>query len=135
MTGFIVKDHLGSEGHCGQFGKKFSPDQVIPGESGFAEVIYVLTRHSYCFLSILGQVQGVIGRGDINTPYMRMWLFGIITLTEMRMTELFKSYFKDDGWHKYIPEARLKAARDLQMERRRLNQHYELIDCLQTKVC
>ena len=60
-----------------------------------------------------------------------MWLFGIITLREMYMTNLVKSYFKDREWYKLIPEARLKAAQDLQLERKRFNQDFKLIDCLQ----
>lgn len=77
VAGFIVQDRLGSDGHCGRFSQALSPDQVLSGESGFAEVIHVLTRHSYCFISMLGQIQGVISREDVNKPYMRMWLFGI----------------------------------------------------------
>ena len=80
---------------------------------------------------MLGQIQGVISREDVNKPYMRMWLFGIITLTEMRITELVKSHFRGDEWYHLIPEARVQAARNLQLERKRLNQHVELIDCLQ----
>lgn len=131
VTGFIVEERLGTEGNCGEFCQTFSPDQVITVDSGFAEVIHVLTRHSYCFLSMLGQIQGVVRREDVNKAYMRMWLFGIIALTEMRITELIKSQFRSDQWQELLPEARLKAARDLQMERKRLNQHIELIDCLQ----
>jgi hypothetical protein len=131
VTGFIDRDRLGSEGNCGRFSQAFSPDQVLTGDAGFAEVIHVLNRHSYCFISLLGQIQGVISREDINKPYMRMWLFGIITLTEMRMTELVKSHFRGEEWHHLIPEARLHAARNLKLERKRLNQYVELIDCLQ----
>jgi hypothetical protein len=131
VAGFIDRGRLGSEDHCGRFSQAFSPDQVLTGDAGFAEVIHVLTRHSYCFISMLGQIQGVISREDVNKPFMRMWLFGIITLTEMRISELVKGYFKGDEWHRLIPEARLQAARNLQLERKRLNQHFELINCLQ----
>lgn len=131
VTGFVVKDRLGLEGNIGRYRRSFSTDQVITGDSGFADVIYVLTRHSLCFLSMLGQIQGVIVREDVNRPFMRMWLFGIITLTELRMTELVKSHFKQSEWHDLLPETRLKTAKSLQLERKRLNQHVELIDCLQ----
>ena len=72
VTGYIVKDRLGSEGNCAAFSRAFSPDQVITGDAGFAEVIHVLNCHGYCFLSIFGQIQGVINREDVNKPYMRM---------------------------------------------------------------
>jgi hypothetical protein len=131
VTGFIVEDRLGLEGNCGAFSQAFSRDQVITGDTGFAEVIHVLNRHGYCFLSIFGQIHGVISREDVNKPYMRMWLFGIITLTEILMTEMIKSHFRRDEWRDLIPEARLTAALNLQQERKRLNQCVELIDCLQ----
>ena len=131
VTGFITRNRLGPEGICGRFSQAFSPDQVLSGDAGFTDVIHVLTRHTYCFLSLLGQVQGVISRDDVNKPYMRMWLFGIITMTEMRVTELVRSHFGHGEWQHLIPEARLKVARNLQLERKRLKQHFELIDCLQ----
>ncbi len=131
VTGFIAQVHLGAEGICGTLSRAFSSDQVLSGDAGFAEVIHVLTRHDYCFVSLLGQIQGVISRDDINKPYMRMWLFGIITLTEMRITELVRGHFGHGSWQDLIPEARLKVARNLHLERKRLNQYCDLIDCLQ----
>ncbi len=131
VTGFIALVHLGAEGICGTLSRAFSSDQVLSGDAGFAEVIHVLTRHDYCFVSLLGQVQGVISRDDVNKPYVRMWLFGIITITEMRVTEVVRSHFSLGEWQGLIPEARLEAARNLQLERKRLNQHCDLIDCLQ----
>ncbi len=131
VKGFIALSHLEAEGICGTFSRTFSNDQVLPGDAGFAEVIHILTRHDYCFVSLLGQVQGVISRDDVNKPYVRMWLFGLITLMEMRVTELVTNHFTRDEWQNLIPEARLKAARNLQQERARLNQQCDLIDCLQ----
>ena len=131
VTGFIALAHLAAEGICGTLSRAFSSDQVLSGDAGFAEVIHALTRHDYCFVSVLGQIQGVISRDDVNKPYVRMWLFGLITLTEMRITELVRSHFGHDQWQGLIPEARLKVARNLQLERNRINQHCELIDCLQ----
>ncbi len=131
VTGFVTLEHLDKGGVCGTLSRAFSADQVLPGDSGFAEVIHALTRHDFCFISLLGQVQGAISRSDINKPYMRMWLFGIITLTEMRVTELVEQHFEQDAWQELLPAARLRVAQDFQQERQRLNQDCELIDCLQ----
>jgi len=122
VTGFVTIDQLDKGGVCGTLSRPFSADQVLPGDSGFAEVIHALTRHDFCFISLLGQVQGAISRNDINKPYMRMWLFGIITLSEMRVTELVKQHFEHDAWQELLPAARLKVAQDFQQERQRLNQ-------------
>jgi len=56
-----------------------------------------------------------------------MWLFGIVTLTEMRMTKLIKNRFIGEEWQDLIPEARRLAALNLQQERKRFNQNVELI--------
>ena len=131
VTGFTTLDLLESSDVFDMAKRIFSSDQVLSGDAGFAEVIHVLTRHDYCFVRLLGQVHGVISRDDINKPYVRMWLFGIITLTELRITELIKAHFGPDEWHDLIPEARLNLAKNLQQERKQLNQHCELVDCLQ----
>lgn len=131
ITGFITRNQLGAVGTAGKYSRNFSQDQVLSGDAGFAEVIHVLTRHDWCFVALLGEIQGVINRNDINKPYMRMWLFGIITLTEIRLTELIKNHFKGNEWCDLIPSARLQAAKEMQQEKQRVNQYYDLIDCLQ----
>lgn len=131
VVGFTTSDLLDTCDNDEILKRSFSSDQVLSGDAGFAEVIHVLTRHDYCFVRLLGQVHGVISRDDINKPYVRMWLFGIITLTEKHITELVRTHFDHDEWHGLIPEARLKLAENLQHERKQINQHCELIDCLQ----
>lgn len=131
VKGYLVLNNISGKRTCGSASRPFSSDQVLSGDAGFAEVVHVLTRHEYCFVSLLGQIQGVIGREDTNKPYMRMWLFGIITLTEMRITEVIKKHFGLNEWQNLIPTARLEAAKAIQLEKARINQQSELIDCLQ----
>jgi hypothetical protein len=47
------------------------------------------------------------------------------------VAELWITATRKDEWQELLLEARVKEARDLQMERKRLNQHIESIDCLQ----
>ena len=131
VMGFVTRAQLDDTGACGTYIRYFARDQVLIGDAAFAEVIHVLTRHDYCFISLLGQVQGVINRNDVNKPYMRMWLFGIITLFEMGMTQMIREHFAGTPWEERLTEARVEAARRLWNERRRLNQQCDLIDCLQ----
>jgi len=131
VKGYLALNNISGMTTCGSASRPFSSDQVLSGETGFAEVVHVLTRHEYCFVSLLGQIQGVIGREDTNKPYMRMWLFGIITLTEMRITEVIKKHFGLNEWQNLIPAARLEAAKAIQLAKARINQQSELIDCLQ----
>jgi hypothetical protein len=111
--------------------RNFTVDQVVPGSATLADVIHVLTRHDYCFVTLLGNVAGVVGRDDINKPMVRMWLFGIVTMVEMGVVQLINERFPDAAWQVVVSEGRLQKARDIQAERQRRNQYCELIDCLQ----
>ncbi len=131
ITGYVTLGQLRQAGTCGMAGRPFTADQVVAADAGFAEVIHVLTRHDHCFVSLFGQVQAFISRGDVNKPYMRMWLFGILTLIEMQATDLVREYYPGDSWQDLLPPPRLEAARALLRQRRRSGQNVDLVDCLQ----
>jgi len=130
VQGYVRCIDLG-EGDCANALRHFTTDQVITGDSTLSDVIHVLTRHDYCFISLLGEVVGVICRDDINKPMVRMWLFGLITIIEMRVGQAIQTKHPDDSWQAALSEDRLAKARSLQEERQRRNQHCLLIDCLQ----
>jgi hypothetical protein len=130
IVGFIRQDDLESE-TCGENMREFKPGQVLSGESTVADLIQVLTRHAYCFITALDGVAGVIVRDDFNKPVARMWLFGIVTIVEMYLTQTIKEAHSDDGWQSYLSKSRLEKAVSLYNERRRRNQNIELVDCMQ----
>jgi len=66
-----------------------------------------------------------------DDPPVRMWLFGLITLIEMRFLTLIERRFPEDGWQQYLSNKRLVKAAALQEERRRRKQDPQLLDCLQ----
>ena len=116
---------------CAERMRHFTADQVVGGDATLSDVIHVLTRHDYCFVTSLEEVAGVIGRNDINKPIVRMWLFGLITMIEMRVVEIIQEYIPDDSWQTCLSAERLKKAQAMQAERERRNQHGALLDCLQ----
>ena len=120
-----------ADNECSNSMRHFTTDQVITGDSTLSDVVHVLTRHDYCFISMLGEVVGVICRDDINKPMVRMWLFGLITMIEMRVAQMIQSNFPDDSWQSEVSKERLEKAKIMQQERSRRNQHCSLIDCLQ----
>ncbi len=130
VHGYVSLSDLG-EAACSDCFRHFAPDQVVSGGSSLVDVIHVLTRHDYCFVTALGQVAGVIRRDDINKPMVRMWLFGIITIVEMGLVRLIQERFPADAWQTLVSAGRLDKARAIQAERQRRNQYCELIDCLQ----
>jgi len=111
--------------------RPFAPTQVLGGDAPLSEVIGVLTRYDFCFVTFMGDVAGVITRGDIQQPIVRMWLFGIITLIEMDFVERIRGLWPDGGWTRLLSAGRLNKAQALLEERRRRGQHVDLADCLQ----
>jgi hypothetical protein len=79
----------------------------------------------------LGCVGGIVTLSDLQKPPVRMWLFGMITLVEMRMGRLVEQLCAGDSWRAFLSEGRLQKAETLLEERRRRNQNLRLIDCLQ----
>jgi hypothetical protein len=130
VQGYVRRSDM-DKGSCADFFRDFAKDQVLNGTATFSDVIHVLTRHDYCFVTVLGNVAGVISRDDVNKPMMRMWLFGIVTMLEMGLVELIQERFPNDSWKEKISQGRLQKARDIQAERQRRNVNCDLMDCLQ----
>ncbi|HHJ17699.1 MAG TPA: bifunctional (p)ppGpp synthetase/guanosine-3',5'-bis(diphosphate) 3'-pyrophosphohydrolase [Gammaproteobacteria bacterium] len=131
VQGYLRLSDVSEAGEGNDTFRNFTVDQVLPGSAPLADVIHVLTRHDYCFITVLGDIAGVICRDDINKPMVRMWLFGIVTMIEMGMVQLIEERFPDESWQGVISEGRLGKAQDIQAERQRRNQYCSLIDCLQ----
>ena len=130
VQGYVRYTDLQDE-TCTDCMRHFTADQVISGDATLSDVIHVLTRHNYCFISMLGEIGGVICRDDINKPMVRMWLFGLITIIETRIVQMIQKKYPHDAWQSEISGERLLKARQIQEERLRRNQHCALIDCLQ----
>ncbi len=130
VQGYLRLSDLGT-GQCADCFRNFTVDQVLSGSAAFSDVIHVLTRHDYCFISVLDNVSGVISRDDINKPMVRMWLFGILTMIEMGLVQLIIDQYPEQSWKSLISAGRLAKAQQIQAERQRRNQYCELIDCLQ----
>ncbi|UWZ82249.1 HD domain-containing protein [Occallatibacter riparius] len=112
-------------------GREFAKSQIVSGRSPLTEVTDVLTRHDFCFVSVNESISGVIARSDFHKPAVRMWLFGIITFTELETTERIRQKWPEDSWTSLVSEQRLERARRLYAERQRRKEDCDLLDCLQ----
>jgi len=130
VRGYLLQTD-GDSGECGSNMRSFVRDQVVQLTAPLTEVVQVLTRHSHCFLSLLGSVIAVATRADIQKPVGRMWLFGMITFVEMILTERLRRAWPGNTWAGLISPGRLEKTKALMHERRRRGQHCELEDCLQ----
>ena len=130
VVGYLLRDELG-EGVCGDYLRGFDEAQVVADETSLATVVLALCGSPRLFVTLLGRVGGIVTRSDLQKPPVRMWLFGMITLIEMRFTRLIEQYCPNDVWKSFLSESRLKKAEQLLVERMRRNQHLTLLDCLQ----
>jgi hypothetical protein len=130
VVGYVERSVL-EGGHCGQHLRPFSTASVVSDTAPLLTVLTALDRAPFLFIEILGCVGGIITPADLQKPPVRMWLFGILTLIEMRCSELIEQHCPQDNWQQYVSEARLRKAEALLEERRRRNQALRLFDCLQ----
>lgn len=129
VTGYVIVDDLSSGAPCEI--RQFDQHQTVDFESSLADVIHILTHFRFCFVELDGTVIGVISRGDIEKPVVRMWLFGIIILIEILIVDLIRTRWPEGSWGVLVSSNRLEKASQLRDERIRRGQHGELLDCLQ----
>lgn len=111
--------------------RDFRPGQIVADRARFSEVILALSTHGLCFVRVFDTVAGVVTRNDVEHPYMRMWLFGIVTMYEMQLVSLIERTWPDESWRGLVSAGRLAKAGALLDERRRRGQQAALLSCLQ----
>src|SRR4029079_13297385 len=99
-----------------QHPRSFESGQIISEAVSLHEVISRLAQFPWLFVGSLQQVNGLIQLSDIDLPPMRMWLFGLITVMELRVNRLIDELLPAEGWMKYLSPGRQQKARDLQKE-------------------
>lgn len=130
VVGLVHRDQLDA-GCCGDYLQPIDPATVLPDSTPLANVVAGLKDRTCFLVSILGHPSGIVTRSDLQKPPVRMWLFGIITLTEMRLTQLIERFCPAGSWRQFVSDSRLQKAEELLAERKRRNQNLDLLDCLQ----
>jgi hypothetical protein len=130
VVGYVDQASLG-DGTCGRYRCPLEQAAVVSDAVPLPAVLMGLNRAPFLFVSAFGQVGGIITPADLEKPAVRMWLFGIVTLIEMRFTDLIERHCPEEVWKDHLSAARLQKAHDLLAERRRRNQTLRLLDCLQ----
>lgn len=129
VYGYVLLDESNTKPTC--LKRRFMDTQLVDIDTPLLSVIAVLVHHQFCFVTSMGQVAGVISRNDIQKPVVRMWLFGLITLTEQHIADQIKQTWPNEEWVKFAGPARLTKAKALKEERERRGQLCELLDCVQ----
>jgi len=129
VAGWLNRDDLAN----GQVmtARQFEPLSVIPETAPLHEAVQALAGFPHLFICSLGQIGGHISRRDVQKPAMRMWLFGLVTISELRVTQAIDELCPQESWRQYLSEGRLQKAADFQKQRGLRGQHHSLLDCLQ----
>ena len=130
VHGYVRDNELG-DAAAQEYMRPFKKGQVVDGEASLADVVHVLTRHDFCFVRVLDDIVGVISRGEMQKPVVRMWLFGFITAIEMALRDRALRRWPDGAWAELLTLSRLNKAEALRDERLRRGQECELLDCIQ----
>ncbi|MCR9293553.1 MAG: hypothetical protein NXI32_12595 [bacterium] len=131
VCGFITLENLSRGTTCGDGMQPLDASHVIHDSASLVDLVLSLRQQQRLFVTVLGQVGGIVSRTDLLKPPVRMWLFGMITLIEMRLTKLIERLCPDDSWQEFLSPARIEKANELLNERRRRLQELSLLDCLQ----
>lgn len=130
VSGFVERAGLGT-GACGAAMVDFRTATRLDGSAPLSAAIRVLEREPRVFVTAFGGVAGVVTRDEVEKPAARMWLFGMVTMIEMRYVRLIDEVCPQESWREYLSEGRLRKAEGLMAERRRRHRSVRLLDCLQ----
>lgn len=132
VYGYVRASDLRSGGTCGDHARDVASDRVVQHQASLPEAVECLGQgREYCFVSVLGQIDAFVARPHFEKPPARMWLFGMITIAEIFLTETIESLYPDDAWTGLLSSGRMRKARELHAERTRRQQPVRLVDCLQ----
>lgn len=107
------------------------PEQTVHGEMPLHLALARLADEPFLLVRTLGEFNGLIRPAGIQKAPGRMWLFGMVTLMEMRAAAALDLVYPDGSWRTRIAPGRLEKAQALQDERTRRGQPCRLEDCLQ----
>ncbi len=132
VAGYVETATLPDAGTCGDLAREFHPTILVHDTDPLVRVVRGLAHQPRVFVCTLGQVVGLITRADLQKAPMRMWLFGVVTLVELRYALWIDRHCPDDSWQQFLSATRVQKAQELLAERgRRQQTGLRLLDCLQ----
>lgn len=127
---YIVRADLNRGGQVVDYARDITTDMLIADSTPLAEILRVLSTAQFRFVMIGPDVRGIVTQADLNKPPVRIYLFGILSLIEMHVTFWIRSEIPEAEWTLLLPNARVRAARSHQRQRKAKGQDIDLLDCL-----
>ena len=130
VIGYVLSDELGP-GLCSDFTHPLDQAVVLADSTSLIELTRAMSKTDWVLVRLLGEVSGIVTRSDLQDPPVRMWLFGMITVIELRFQKMIEERFEAEEWVHFISPGRQEKARRMLEERQRRGQDSTLVDCLQ----
>ena len=83
VRGYVVAEELGL-GPCEDYTHDLEETVVLAESTPLLELLRVMKDAAWVLVRSFGEVNGIVGRADLQDPPVRMWLFGTITVIELR---------------------------------------------------
>lgn len=129
-TTYVNKLDLRNGETARQSALRISDGESLSERDSLLSAVRVVKAHGHAFVVSLGQAVGIITWADLSKPPVRMWLFNLVGLLEMRLLELIRQHHSEGTWESLLPEKQLNEARDRLVMKQLKNQETDLIDCL-----
>ena len=130
VVGYAARSALTS-GSVGDHATKPDPTALVAETEPLVAVVEHLRETPWLLVTVLGEIGGIITRGDLQKTPVRMWLFGLVSLFEMQMLRLVRERYPANSWKHLLTTERLANAGGLLDQRKRRNEALDLADCLQ----
>jgi len=111
--------------------KSFNSSELIEDSIPLFDILKILKRKPRIFVQHENEVWGIITVSDLQKITVRIFLFGLISLLEMKMTQIIRNRYKNNSWKKKLKDNRYESAQKLQMDQKLNNENIELVDYLE----
>jgi len=97
VVGYVHRVDL-QDGALEHYLRPFEQQLLLDEWTPILQVLRLLTESPRVFVAVMGEVSGIITKGDLQKIPVRMWLFGIISLLEMQFLRLIRAAYPQDSW-------------------------------------
>jgi len=111
--------------------QKFTEEHLLNENASLHTALEILKDRDWAFVRFLNYPVGIVTRGDLQKQPVRIWLFGMISLLEMRLTHRLRRAYPNDEWILYLKENRIESAKSILSHRIKNNESIDLAECLQ----
>jgi hypothetical protein len=109
---------------------EFTEDEVVSGQMPMLEALELVRARRRIFVSVLGEVNGIVTQSDVTKPPVRLWLFGLLMIFEMQVSRLVRARYPDGSWIPLLSTNVVKAAEKTRASLLQQGNEMDLADCL-----